>query len=368
MSSPVRITLAQALAWRLDRHFLTGDGARGTSVEHVVERLTAVPAFSGDPQIAIGVRLDQTADADLAAARRDGRILKTYAYRGTTHLMTPAHAGIPMALRASSRMWERASWRSYYQLEATDWPDLRAAVREALADGPLTRDSLVDAVTATPRFAHLRAGLSDDSQTLLKPFAWQGDLCFAPPGYGAVAFQRPDTLPGWQGIPPLDEAGPAAITAYLQAYGPADDARLKYWLGEGLGVSAKRIGAWIAALGEEVVEVDVDGQPRHALAEHADDLAATQTGDDVALLAGHDQWVLGPGTADATVVPTARRSEISRGANLLVDGGVAAGTWKVTSGVVTVDTFEGAARPDAAALEKALARLGHAMGEDVHLG
>src|SRR5690606_19751373 len=127
------------------------------------------------------------------------------------------------------------SWQEYYRLTPADWPAFRAAVREALAGGPLTRDELGAAVTAKPKFRHLGFAFADGAGTLLKPLAWQGDLCFGPARSGRPTFQRLDTNPRWPGLPDLAEAGPRAVEAYFRAYGPATPAHLHYWLGEGLG-------------------------------------------------------------------------------------------------------------------------------------
>ena len=48
---------------------------------------------------------------------------------------------------------------------------------------------------------------------------------------------------------------------------------------------------------------------------------------------------MGPGTADPRVVPPARRPVVSRGAHLVVVGGVVSGTWSVKGNRVDVDWF-----------------------------
>ena len=75
------------------------------------------------------------------------------------------------------------------------------------------------------------------------------------------------------------------------------------------------------------------------------------------LLPGHDQWVLGPGTADAHAVPPGRRTPVSRGANLVVAGGVVAGTWSVTDDQVVAAWFAEAGPPPREALAEEVARL-----------
>lgn len=323
------ISSAQALAWRLDRqHLLTG----AASAVDVVRRLGAVPAWSGDADLAVRRRLadpDPPSDA-VAAAVREGDLLRTFAFRGSSHLMTAEDAGVYLRVRTASRQWALRSWQEHYDLRPDDWPALLDAVRDALADGPLTRDRLADAVTAVPRFAHLGPALVHPSMTLLKPLAWHGELCFGPAEGGHLTFASPAASPRWGGLPDLDDAGRRAVVAYLGAYGPATRANLRYWLADGLSAGRRRVERWTdEVLGDAATEVDVDGEPAILLREHVAEVEAAEPGEAVILLAGHDQWVLGPGTADTRVVPTERRAGVTRGAALVLLGGVVAGTWSV---------------------------------------
>ncbi len=333
----VRTTWAAALAWRLRRHHLE-PGSEAASVEDVVERLVALPAWSGDPQLAIRSRLGASGADSVDDAVAAGRIIKVFAFRGATHLMTPQQAADHLALRAVGRMWERASWRSHYALEPEDWPPLRAAVREALSDGPLTPEEVAAQVTTDARFAHLREALSR-FDTFLKPFFWQGDVCFGPLHDGRPTMQALADNPRWPGIPDLDDAGRRAVIAYLGAYGPAPVARLQYWLGEGLGAGPKRIEGWVRDLDDRLVRLDIEGAETLVLDEHVDELSATAPSQAVRLLPGHDQWVLGPGTADAVVVPAAARTAVTRGANLVLVGGVFRGSWRLRDGKVVIETW-----------------------------
>ena len=80
----------------------------------------------------------------------------------------------------------------------------------------------------------------------------------------------------------------------------------------------------------------VDGRDALVLREDLDDLLATELTDAVRLLPGHDQWVLGPGTADRDVVPERWRPAATRGTPLVVVGGVVAGTWAERDGDLVV--------------------------------
>lgn len=332
------LSWSQALAWRMRRQLLDPVGTE--PAEDVVRRLGAVPAQSdAAAEHAIRARQARSEPGEVGRALADGRLVKAYAFRGAIHLLTPEEGGVFLALRAASRMWELPSWQEYYGLAPSDWPRLREVVREALANGPLTRRELGAAVAAEPRFSHLADAIGDGTHMLLKPLSWQGDMSFGPTKGGRTTFQRLDDNPRWAGIPDLDEAGPRAIEAYVRAYGPATPDHLHYWLGEGLGAGRKRIRSWIAGLDDRLATVDVEGEATLVLDDDLEDLAATPPSTAVRLLPGNDQWVLGPGTADRHVVPPAHRKAVSLKANLVVVGGVVRGTWSSSGDQVAVAWF-----------------------------
>lgn len=359
------ISSDRALGWRLGRHHLR---AGAGSVPEVVRRLGAVPAWSGDPELAVGRRLRRPAPGAVAAALAAGELIKTYAFRGGTYLLAAEDAGTYMAVRGANRQWELPSWQQHYELRPEDWPALRAAVRDAVADGPVTQAELADAVAAVRRFRHLRAGLANRSHTLLKPFAWQGDLCFGPDRDGQATFASPAANPRWTGVSDVDDAGPRAIAGYLAGYGPATPANLRHWLVDGLSAGRRRVDGWLAGMGDAVAEVHVDGEPLLHLREHLDALAGTEPAPaEVTLLPGFDQWVFGPGTADRRVVPAALRSAVTRGANPVLLAGVVAGWWKADRRTLAVTWSAGAARVPAAALDAEAARLAGLLGRELDL-
>ncbi|MGZ4489975.1 MAG: DNA glycosylase AlkZ-like family protein [Nocardioidaceae bacterium] len=338
------------------RQFLDPVGTE--SVAGVVRRLGAVPAHpDAGAELAVRIRRARSRPGEVARALAEGRLIKTFAFRGATHLLTPEDGGAYLALRAASRMWELPSWQSFYGLTPSDWPLLREAVRDALSDGPVTREELGEAVTARPAFRHLGSAFADGSDTLLKPLAWQGDMSFGPPRDGRATFQLLDGNPRWAGVPDLDEAGVRAVEAYLRGYGPATSDHVHYWLGNGLGAGRKRIQSWIAGLGDRLAAIDVNGQSAHILREDLEELAAAAVTSAVRLLPRYDQWVLGPGTADSHVVPPALRTVVSRGANIVIVGGVVAGTWSLMDDQV-IASWSAEAEPAAPeALAAEVARL-----------
>lgn len=349
------ITWRQALAWRMRRQYLDPVGTE--SVEGVVGRLAAVPAqLDTAAELAVRTRRRESAAGEVAAALADGRLIKTFAFRGAIHLMTPEDGGVYLALRAASRMWELPSWQTYYGLKPSDWPAFREVTRATLAGGPLTVAEFGAALTAHARFRHLRPIFEGNPWTLMKALAWHGEMSFGAER-GRATFQRLDGNPRWAGIPEVEEAGKRAVETYFRAYGPATPDHLQYWLGNGLGAGGKRIGAWMAGFGDRLAEIDVDGQSAWILSDDLDELASTPPTAAVRLLPGHDQWVLGPGTADAHVVPPTIRALVSRQANLVVVGGVVSGTWTIVGDRVEVAWHVDAGPAARAALEAEVARL-----------
>ncbi len=242
-----------------------------------------------------------------------------------------------------------------------EWDLLRPAVREALDGTTLTREELVAAVITRPGLKHIGDALRSGWGSLLKPLAWQGDLWFGPNRGTRVTFIRPEAAsPRWAGVPDPDDAAPAAIVAYLGAYGPASVDGFGNWLSRGR-IPKRQLRTWFDGLGDRLTEVDVDGEPAYALAEDVDELASTEPTTAVRLLPGFDQWVLGPGTDDGQVVPSARRAAVSKQSGwispVVVVGGVVSGTWELDDDTVLVAWFAEAGKPPRKALKNEVARL-----------
>src|SRR6266850_8529640 len=136
-----KVTWDQALAWRMRRHYLDPIGDR--PVAAVVRRLCGVQAqVSSTAELCVRVRRESSKPGDVARALKDGRIIKTWAMRGTLHLLTPEEAGAFLSLIASGRSWERPAWERYFGVTPKQLDALREVVREALGDKALTRDEL----------------------------------------------------------------------------------------------------------------------------------------------------------------------------------------------------------------------------------
>jgi hypothetical protein len=364
----VRVTWQQALAFRMRRHLLDPIGT--LPVAGVVRRLCGVQAqVASSAELAVRVRREASRPGEVGRALSEGRLIKTWAMRGALHLLTPQEAGAFLALMAAGRSWERPSWQRYFGVTTEVMDVLRRAVRRALDGAVLSRDELVAAVVAQRGLGHVGEALRSGWGTLLKPLAWQGDLCFGPSRGGRVTFTRPEAASSrWAGIPAPEEAAPAAIVAYFGAYGPATIDAFGRWLSGGW-FGRRQLRIWFGALGDRLAEVEVDGERAHVLAEDIDELASARPTHAVRLLGGFDQYVLGPGTGDGHVVPAARRAAVSKQSGwispVVVAGGMVRGTWEVDSERVRIAWFGEAGRLPRSALKEEVARLASILDRDL---
>jgi len=169
---------------------------------------------------------------------------------------------------------------------------LRKAVRVALEGGPLTRDELATAVGARRGLRHIGEGLRSSWGTLLKPLAWQGDLCCGPSRGNRVTYMRPgDASPRWTGLPDPDDAAPVAMKAYFRAYGPTTIDAFGNWLAGGW-FGKRQLRTWFSALEPTLAEIDVEGERAYVFGEDVDELASTRPTTALRLLPGFDQYVL----------------------------------------------------------------------------
>jgi hypothetical protein len=366
----VKVSWQQALAWRMRRQLL--DPVGRLPVEGVVRRLCGVQAqVASSAEFAVRVRRETSRPGEVGRALAEGRLIKTWAMRGTLHLLTPEEGGAFLSLMASGRSWERPSWQRYFGMTPDVMECLRAVVREALDGGPLTREELIGAVIAQPGMGHVGEGLRSGWGTLLKPLAWQGDLCFGPSQGSRVTFMRPESASSrWASVPDAEEAAPAAIVAYVGAYGPTTAEAFGNWLAAGWS-KKRHLRVWFQALGDRLAEVDVDGDRAYVLAEDVDGLIAPRPTTVVRLLPGFDQYVLGPGTADGHVVAAARRSAVSKQsgwiAPVVVAGGTVSGTWELDGDRVLVAWFKEAGKPPRDALDQEVGRLSGILDRELRV-
>jgi hypothetical protein len=365
-----KVSWQQALAWRMRRHYLDPVGDR--SVPAVVRRLCGVQAqVASAAELCIRVRRESSKAGDVARALKDGRIIKTWAMRGTLHLLTPEDAGYFLSLLASRRLWDLPSWQRYFQITPKLMDLYRDVARDALDRRVLTREELITAITARRGLAHFGDHLRSGWGSLLKPLAWQGELCFGPSQGTRVTFTSPRSASArWAGVPEADDAAPLAIAAYLRAYGPATVDAFAMWLAGGWSGKG-RLKRWFEALGQSLSPVDVGGERAYVLASDLDELLSMKPSRQVRLLPGFDQFVMGAGTKDGHVVPARRRTAVSKQsgwiAPVVLAGGTAQGTWQLAGDHLEVAWFKEAGAVPRTRLRAEAKRLSTILDRELRL-
>jgi hypothetical protein len=363
-----RLTWDQVLAWRLRRQYLE---APAQSAIDVVRRLCGVQAqVASAAEMAVGVRLAAQRPGAVARVMEDRAVIKTWAMRGTLHLLPADVAGAYLALIGSLETWQRPSWQKAF-ISAAQVETLAEIAGGALEGRTLSREDLVAEVQARTHDARLAEHLRSGWAAVLKPLAWRGLLCQGPGEGNRVTFTSPRTWsPAWGGIPDTGEAARTAIPAYLGAYGPASMDAFDAWLTRGVS-SRRSLRDWFAAAGDLLTTVEVDGESAFARSEDVEDMLGTAASGTVRLLPAFDQYILGPGTGDTHVIPPAHRPDVSRTAGwiapVLVVGGRVAGTFETRESTLRITVFEDSPQLPAGLLEAETARISNLVGKRLTL-
>lgn len=339
------VTWGQVLAWRMRRQFI--DPLGDVSAVDVARRLAGLQAqVASAADLAAVVRQASPERGAVAKALLDERTLvKTWAMRGTLHLLPAEEAAAYLVLCSAVRHWEKPSWQKAFGGTPADLEALAEAAAAALAASEvLTREELAAAIVEETGSRHLAETLRSGWGSLLKPLAWWGVLCHGPAQGTRVTFTAPERwLPGWTGLPPIDEAARTVVHAYLGAHGPATPEMFDNWLMRKMN-RKKDVKSWFAAAQDGLSTVEVDGVQMYVLDEHRDELLATAPGTSVRLLGSFDQYVLGAGTGSTYLVPAEHRAKVSRTAGwispVVLHEGRVAGVWEPQDGGVAVTLFE----------------------------
>jgi hypothetical protein len=183
-------------------------------------------------ELAAAVRVDGLTPRTVAAALwSDRSLVKTWAMRGTLHLLTREDYPLYAAALSNRRFDVDRPWLKYHGLAAADVPALVDAVTDALDGRQLTREELAGEVVHRLGDRKWEALLASGWGAVLKPVAFQGRLCFGPTDGNRVTFVRPDQ---WLG--PFERPDPLASLAevarrFLTAYGPARLEEFARWWG-----------------------------------------------------------------------------------------------------------------------------------------
>lgn len=359
---------ARVHAWRIERQLL-GRSRAGSPVE-VARTLVGVQAqVTSSAALAIALRSKQArgkapATEATTKALKNHRLVRSWAMRGTLHLFAAEDVPTIAAALGGKDNWRRPAWLRWFGVSEPEMDALIDAIGDVLDDGrPRTRAELAHEI-GTRLGAKQGKLLLGSWGSALKVASDRHYLVQSAEDEAGTRFVRASRwIDGWRDEDET-EALAKLVTRYLAAYGPATLREVLRWWGVSVVAVMKPI---IAALGDALTEVEVDGVRAYVRTEDLDAIAATRpTTRSVQLVGGFDPFIVGAGLREQ-LLPPAHLKRVSRTAGwispvVLVDGR-AAGVWDSRrSGsrlTITVDMFE---RPGAA-LRSRLARAAEPVAQ-----
>jgi uncharacterized protein YcaQ len=315
----------------------------------VVARIAGLHAqVMSSAELTLAARVEGLGPDDLGRALWSERsLVKTWAMRGTLHLLPAAEFPLWQAALSTRRGWEAGAWQRAFATRE-ELERINQAVAEALDGRLLTREELAAEVARRTGSEPLGDKLRESWGALLKPAAALGLLCFAPSQGQQVRFTRPDTwLDGWAEHDP-DEAMAEVTRRFLAASGPVTREDFARWWGIPSPARGRRL---LERLGDEVAGVEVEGTAAYALAADLRDLAEAGAGGlrVVRLLPAFDQYVITATLQAERLMPGPFKDRVYRPQGwlspVLLVGGRMDGTWRQERKgrrlLVTIEPFAG---------------------------
>jgi hypothetical protein len=325
---------SQVHAWRLAQHGLAPRLKQGDFTTAVTRTGGIQAQVMSAAELALCTRVDGLTPAAVKSALwQDHTLVKTWAMRGTLHLLAASALPLYVAARSfhdQTHLWDK--YFAYYGFSPAQQEAYLAAIPQVLGKEPMTREQLASAVAkeiGAPGARELI--LASNWGSPLKPSAFRGDLCFGPSQGQQVTFVNPRAWLGdWQTSDP-QQALQTIARRYLQAYGPATPNDFARWWGLGK-VPAKKL---FQSLAEELEEVDVEGWRALVLRATLEPMQHLEGANTVHLLPLFDSYTIVLGYNNELLLARAYQSQVFRpqgwiSAVVLVNGAVQ-GVWQYTT-------------------------------------
>lgn len=330
---------AEALTLRMTSLLLHAQPAAGrpTDVAGVVEWFGAMQAQDAASALwSLGVRLPALTQADVTDALEKREALRTWPMRGTVHLVPPRDAHWMLELTGTRALAGAAARRATIGLSEEAADRAVEVLGAALAGGGrLTRAQCLATLS--------EAGVPVTGQWgyhLLWYASQRGVTCMAPNIGKEQSFVLLDEWVPDPHRPDHDEALGTIALRYFRSHGPTTRQDFAGWT----GLTAAEAKRGIAAAGDALTTVRVDGTEMVVDPALLDADTGDELGDELTVLPGFDEYLLGFKDRSLMLDPEHKQAIIPGGNGVfqstVVRGGRVIGTWKRTTGrkqtVVTV--------------------------------
>ncbi len=344
MEPAARLTWRQVAAWRLRRQHL-GERAPADRMLRVVSDICGLHAqLMSSAELSLWARTEGLEVGATERALWERRsLVKTWAMRGTLHLIPSTEFPLWQAALSTRRQYLKPIWLRNFGITREDLERLLSAVSEALDGRILTREELACEVERLTGSKDLGEKVRGNWGAYLKPAASRGLLCFGPNSGQNVTFTRPDSWLGPYEQPDPEGALVEVARRYLSAYGPATREELARWW----GVRPPEVRPMLEGLAEEIAQVDLEGGRAWMLRQDLPEISEAVPTGSIRLLPAFDQYVVGVARDAEYVLPAHAKDRVYRPQGwlspvLLVDGRME-GVWrherKRSRLVVEIDPF-----------------------------
>jgi DNA glycosylase AlkZ-like len=308
-------------------------------------------------RLSVRARTEGLTRSDVDGAVAAGRVVRTWAMRGTLHMLAAEDVGWVVGLLGPHFAKRGAGRRRQLGLDDDTSERGVEAIREELKGGPLTRAELVERIAGHGVVIDPR---SQAPAHLLGYAAMTGHICRGPEAGGdepTYVLTR-----DWVGEQPVvsgEEALARLAARYLTAYGPATVQDLAAW--SGLPMGQARAGFE----GVASIEVTLEGERAHVMSV----MDSPETG--VRLLGHFDTYLLGYRSRELAV-PREFDKRIQSGGGfimpaVLVDGR-AVGTWRQARKqgrlMIDIEPFTTIPRRALSGIRAEVADVGRFLGEE----
>ena len=364
----IETTWGHIAALRMERQHLTARAQRDAMLDVVRDHVGVQAQVMGSAELAINARVDGLGRHDVRHALwRDRTLVKTWAMRGTLHLVAAAELPELVGALGTRLNWMRPLWLRYFEVTGEDMVALQDGIGEVLTDTPMTRVALGEALAMRLGNSAFADRVMSGWGTFLKPAAGRGYLCFGPDDGRSVTFVDPRQWLGREMPEASESAVGAVILRHLGTFPGSSKGELARWWGVQGGAPLRKP---LKGLGDSIAEVSAEGTKVLVRREDAAALANIDPSTDLRLLPAFDPYTLSLQKEAEPLLPLTRRPLVSRAAGwisqVVIAGGAVVATWthEVTKGrlVIVVAPWRRLTKAQRSAIDDEAGRIGAFLG------